>query len=302
MTKRQQPDTGRQPAGNDEKKSGVQPVGSGGKKGGGKPEPRMSPQEFLNKFGKPAMQYKLNRLCTSWFNRKGRNLNGSRIYGLAYTFHQAGRGTGGEKFQQYRYIHAIGHECDPDDPGRGARHTNAMAARDQRIRPVEGTGHINLGSKNHLFQSLWGIAGGRLRVGMGSLDGSAADGEVITPPQNQPDMAESMNLGIWVIVVSWEGVRDHPEVFTELMRSDNADHELGLGEDELSDLSEVYELREDIKNGVVATRPNESEFDTIKRLIEAQPGKAPDDPGLVGRYNFSKVVQTFCGFSLTLGG
>ena len=65
-----------------------------------------------------------------------------------------GRKAGGEDFQTYRYKPARVYEPNPRDLNETLRHTNQMAAKDSRIRPVTdetGKGLYSLYSRRREF-------------------------------------------------------------------------------------------------------------------------------------------------------
>ena len=99
-------------------------------------DPPMSPQEFLRRFSSERRLIPLNRLGVHKINRKGKPLNGAQVLALMMRFRKGSKG-GGEDFQHYRYMPARVVEPDPQDLGETERHTNAMAAVDHRIRPVD---------------------------------------------------------------------------------------------------------------------------------------------------------------------
>ena len=93
-------------------------------------------------------------------------MNGAHVMSLMLRFHKGSAG-GGEDFQTYRYKPARVYEPNPEDPHEAAVHTNQMAARDSRIRPVQddGTkGLYSLFSKSHMWSALWGTVSRSTRM------------------------------------------------------------------------------------------------------------------------------------------
>ena len=164
----------------------------------------MTPAEFLKRYSSEPRLIPLNRLGVGKLNRGGQPLNGCHVETLMRRWHK-GRKAGGEDFQTYRYKPARVYEPNPFDLQETLRHTNLMAAKDPRIRPVSddtGKGLYGLFSKSHCWSALWGLIGRSIRL-------AAQDGEesfVIAPPRDQSELAFAEEHGLWCEVVRWEGV------------------------------------------------------------------------------------------------
>ena len=91
---------------------------------------------------------------------------------------------------------------------------------------------------------------------------------------------------MWCEVVCWEGVRDHPQVLQQLMRSENFDASSSLAEDEVSLLEEIHEK---ISTGV-QQRIGEWEYEAILREILDTPGQVFTEADVMCRYNLAKVI------------
>ena len=242
----------------------------------------MSPQEFLKEFSSERRLIPLNRLGVHQINRKGKPLNGAQVLSLMMRFRKGSQG-GGEDFQTYRYSPARVVEPDPSDLGATARHTNAMAAIDHRIRGVDdptNKGLFGLFSKSHLWSAVWGMTG---RCVKEDLD---PDAPYLEPPKDQPDFAFAEENGLWCEVVRWEGAKRYPEVLEQLMRSENFDATSALAEDEVTFLDDILGI---INRGVV-TAVGEREYDAVARTILATPGQSFTAKDVEPRYNLAKVL------------
>ena len=245
---------------------------------------RMAPSEFLKKFSEgEARLIPLDQIGICPRNRFGKPLNGSNIMNLMEKWQKGQQGRG-ENFQQYRY--KVARCVAPDDADLHAceEHTNRMADRDQRIRAVKdatGKGLYGMFSKSHMWSALWGTVGGAIRVGL------QPDGALMRVPQDQPDFVFAAQHGIWCEVISAKGLREHPDTFDELMRSENFDANQSLAEDEMSLLVEVANARKRAKD---ESRISEHEFDTVTRLIVSKPGNIWRDKDIECRYNLEKTL------------
>ena len=114
-----------------------------------------------------------------------------------------------------------------------------------------------------------------------------SESDVLVPPPDQPDLQFAVSKGLWVEVVSWEGVRDHPEVLKELMRSENFDQACGLPADEVGFLADIYHMA---KDGKTIALPGEREFDAVLRKALNTPGQPFKESDVEARYNLSKVI------------
>lgn len=198
---------------------------------------RITPQQFLKKYSSEARLIPLRRLGVSKINRKGQALKGSQIMSLMKRWCK-GSLAGGEDFQTYRYKPARVLEPDPENPHEVLDHTNQMAARDPRIRPVtdeHGTGLFGLFSKSHCWAAVNCIVSRSVHE---DLD---TEKPVLVPPPNQPDLTFAETEGLWCEVVSREGAKAYPEVLEELMRSENFDAACGLAEDEVSLFFDIFD-------------------------------------------------------------
>lgn len=241
-----------------------------------------TPQDFLRKYSSQPRLIPLHKLCVSPHNRKGKSLNGSQVMRLMTRWQNGSKG-GGEDFQQYRYKIARVHEADPSDPHAGTQHTNGMAARDERIRPVTDTskdGPFNLFSKCHCWSALWGTVGRSIRP---NLDHEAG---VMEPPPDQPDFLFAEKEGMWCEVIPAAAIKKHYSIFIELMRSENF-AACSLAEDEMSLLGDIFEK----VNKGITTQLGERMYDAILReILNSATWGEFDAKDVECRYNLAKVI------------
>ena len=241
----------------------------------------MTPAEFLKLYSSEPRLIPLKRLGVGKLNRGGQPLNGSHVMTLMRRWHQ-GRKSGGEDFQNYRYKPARVYEPNPLDLQETLRHTNLMAAKDTRIRPVAddtGKGLYGLFSKSHCWSALWGLTGRSIRDG--------EEGFVLAPPSDQPDLLFAEEHGLWCEVVRWEGVANHPHILKELMRSENYDAKTALAEDEVSLFRDIFDM---LHQGELPKRTGESEWDVVLRIVTSIPGNQFAKKDVECRYNLAKVL------------
>ena len=246
----------------------------------------MSPQEFLKKFSSEPRLIPLENLAVGKLNRGGKPLNGAHVMSLMMRFHKGSAG-GGEDFQAYRYKPARVYEPNPEDPHEAAVHTNQMAARDSRIRPVQdhGTkGLYSLFSKSHMWSALWGTVSRSVR------SSSDPESSIFVPPVNQPDFLLAEKHGLWCEVVSWQGVRDHPDVLSQLMKIENYDASSALAEDEMTLLGEIHQRL--AAGGGIDVLKGEREYDAFLRHFTSLPGQVFSERDVECRYNLAKVLGT----------
>jgi len=198
---------------------------------------RITPQQFLKKYSSEPRVIALKRLGVSPINRKGQALKGLQVMNLMKRWVQGSKG-GGEDFQAYRYKPARVIAPDPENPHEVLDHTNKMAARDPRIRPVtdeHGTGLYGLFSKSHCWAAL------NCLVSRSVHEDMDVDKPILVPPPNQPDLTFAEAEGLWCEVVSREGAKLHPEVLEEFMRSENFDAACALAEDEVTLFIDIFD-------------------------------------------------------------
>jgi hypothetical protein len=216
-------------------------------------------------------------------NRKGKGLNGANVMNLMMRWHKGSR-NGGEDFQTYRYKPARCIEPDPDHLEAALVHTNKMAKIDERIRAVhdwKGTGLYGMIAKSHMWAALWGTCGRSIRAEL------KPDGALLVPPPDQPDFAFAEKYGVWCEVLRYQALRDHPDVVSELMLSENFDASSALPEDEMQLLIDVKDMQHEAAS---SQKPGEHEYDTIVRLITARPGNVWTNREILCRYNLAKVM------------
>ena len=238
----------------------------------------MTPQEFLKEYSSEPQLIPLEHLAVHELNRGWNPLNGEHVMSLMTKFWKGSK-RGGEDFQTYRYKPGRGVEPDPKDMDAAARHTNKMSLNDPRIRPVSGHGHVALFSKSHCWCAVWSLAGKSVR------SSSKPEAEVMVPPEDQKDLQAAIQKGMWVEVVRFEGVRDHPDVFAELIRSENIDHSEGLEEDEVTFIVLLHQKMATLK----ASR-GERHFDSVLRDIQKTPGISYGPECIEARYNLVKLI------------
>jgi len=244
----------------------------------------MTPQKFLETYSSAPQLIPLKRLGVGRLNRGGNPLNGGHVMTLMMRFHKGSEG-GGEDFQTYRYQPARVYEPDPSNPHECMNHTNEMAARDPRIRPVsdEGTkGLYSLFSKSHMWSAVWGTVGRSIRCN------NDPQADILAPPADQPDFLYAEQHGLWCEVIRWDGVRDHPEVLAQVMRSENFDANSALPEDEMTLLSDIHKRL--AAPGGMAKRQGEREFDACLRHFQNLPGQTWSKRDVECRYNLAKVI------------
>ena len=237
----------------------------------------MTPQLFLKTYSSEPQLRPLSDMGISTINRNGQPLNGQHAHSLMTKFYKGTNG-GGEDFATYRYKPMRAHEPNPADMGAVTRHTNKMAANDPRIRCVSGTGLLGVFKGGHLRESVWGMASRTMRAG------PQPDAEILAPPPGQTELEGACTKGVWVEVVSWEGVSKHPEVFKLLMRSENFDHAHGMSEDEMAFLRTVAMVSRE-----VAPQVGENEFQAVCREALSCPGQPWDEADVEARYRLGKV-------------
>jgi hypothetical protein len=255
---------------------------------------KMSCSAFLKKYSGEPQLIPLNKLAVHIKNRGGKPLSGKNVETLLKSWDRGSK-EGGEDFQLYRYKPARVAEADPNDLYAFNRHTNAMADMDPMIRSVSTDVPIKYGlfSKSHCWSALWGM------TGRGIQKGTDVDSVVFSPPDDQADLKFTEENGMWCEVVKWEGVRDHPDVFRDLMNSENYDSARALPADEVGLLAQIMEKLDD----KVKTRSGEREYDALVREILACPGQIFDEKDVQCRYNIAKVLGAvhlefltqFCG-------
>ena len=101
-------------------------------------------------------------------------------------------------------------------------HTNRFAAIDARIMGVKGSNLKGVFSKTHCWNAVYGLVSRSMRPSAGS------HGDVMIPPAGNPDLVSVEKYGMWVSIGAWEGVRDHPDVLEEIMRSENSTRSAGF--------------------------------------------------------------------------
>jgi hypothetical protein len=145
-----------------------------------------------------------------------------------------------------------------------------------------------------MWSGLWGMVGKCVMK-----DSADAESGLFEPPINQPDFAFAEEHGLWCEVVSWEGVRDHPDVFTQLMRSENFDASSALAEDEMSLLDEIQQkMSQKLKK-----KAGERDYDTLLRVMLELPGQAFGEKDIQCRYNLAKVIgRTHLDFAIGFVG
>jgi hypothetical protein len=242
-----------------------------------------TPADFLRKFSSQPRLVPLSKLVVSPHNRKGKSLNGSQVMRLMTRWQNGSKG-GGEDFQQYRYKIARVHESDPEDPQAGTRHTNLMASRDERIRPVSDDskdGPLNLFSKCHCWSALWGTVGRSIKPNL------AHDAGVMEPPLDQPDFQFAEKEGMWCEVIPASAIKQYPDIFIELMRSENFDAACSLPEDEISLLTDIFEK---LTKGV-DKKLGETLYDAIQReILNTATWGDFNAKDVECRYNLAKVL------------
>jgi hypothetical protein len=243
-----------------------------------------TPSQLLNKYNHTSMRLiPLDRLAVHPLNRKGKALNGANVMNLMKRWHNGSK-NGGEDFQEYRYKPARCVEPNPMDLHGPLVHTNKMALRDGRIRPVAdatGTGLFAMYSKSHMWSALWGTVGRSMRVDL------HPDKALLIPPTDQPDFTFAEKHGIWCEVLNFRAPIDHPEVFLELMQSENYDASSSLPEDEMQFLVDMSQVR---KVAASSQFPGEHEYDAVVRLITNRPGNVWAEAEIQCRYNLVKLL------------
>ena len=187
----------------------------------------LSCADFLKKYSGDPRLIPLRQIAVHPLNRKGAPLNGQQVQDLLKRW-DSGSKAGGEDFSIYRYKPARVVEPNPEDLLAYNRHTNAMSDIDPMIRPVsKDIPCFGVFAKSHCWAALWGMTGRCIQKG------SDADSVNFCPPGNQDDLKFTEENGMWCEVVKWEGVRDHPDVFKNLMNSENFDSAQALPADEV---------------------------------------------------------------------
>jgi len=179
----------------------------------------------LAKYNKGVIRLDVDLIGAHWLNRNGLAVSGKHVHASWRTILDR---TG---FVQHRYQHAIVVEIPETDIQRLRAHNQEFCNKDPLLPPVSPLMKFGCLSKTHLIYGLKCFKHGGIR-----WDDNA---EPMVAPTNADSVNETLENGVYAMVISKQAYLDDPDNLISIMVSGNIDQSVAMPEHEIGLLSSM---------------------------------------------------------------